>query len=58
MDKAPLLISKPALLARINDRAGIRAVDARFTARDDSGCVLLIYYDNGEVRQFKGLQAA
>jgi len=57
MDKAPIIISKSALLERINDRAGIRAVDARFVDRVDNSCALVIYYDNGEAREFKGLRA-
>ena len=58
MEKAPIIISKPALLARLNDRGGFRAVDSRFVKHPDGRDVLLIYYDNGEVREFKGLQAA
>jgi len=58
MEKAPIIISKPALLARLNDRAGYRAVDSRFVKRPDGSDALMIFYDNGEVREFKGLEAA
>ncbi len=58
MKKAPILISKAALLARLNDRAGFRAVDSRFVKKPDGSDALLIYYDNGDVREFKGLRAA
>jgi hypothetical protein len=58
MEKAPILISKPALLARINHRTAVRAVDARYSRRGTNDCVLLIYYNNGDVREFKGLRAA
>lgn len=58
MENSPIIVSKPALLSRINERAGIRAVDGRYSRRGDNDCVLLIYYDNGDVREFKGLKAA
>lgn len=58
MEKAPILISKAGLLARLNDRAGVRAVDTRYSEKPDGSTALLIYYDNGEVREFKGLRAA
>lgn len=58
MEMSPIIISKAALLARLNNRVSIRAVDVRYSRRSASDCVLLIYYDNGDVREFKGLQAA
>jgi hypothetical protein len=58
MKRAPILISKAALLARLNDRAGVRAIDSWYAKRPDGRDVLLIYYDNYEVREFKGLRAA
>ncbi len=57
MNQAPIIISQAALLARLNDRAGLRAVDCRYIKRGDLD-VLMIYYDNGDVREFKGLKAA
>ena len=58
MEKAPIIISKPALLARLNDRAGFRAVDCRHVEKPDGSCALVIFYDNGEAREFRGLEAA
>ncbi len=58
MEKTPILISKAALLARLNDRAGVRAIDSWYVKHPDGRDVLLIYYDDGEVHEFKGLRAA
>jgi len=57
MNKTPIL-SRAALLNMINSKAVPRAVDSRYKKRPDGSDALLIYYDNGSVSEFKGLNVA
>ena len=57
MNKTPIF-SKSALLALLNSKAARRAIDSRYKKRPDGSDALLIYYDNGDVAEFKGLNAA
>ena len=50
-------VQKRAFIARLNDRAGRVVVDTYY-ARKNGRDVLMIVYDDGSEREFKGLRAA
>lgn len=52
-------IQKPAFIARVNDLARARlVVDTYYKHEPDGHCMLMLVYNDGSEKPFKGLRAA